>query len=176
MQYKLLCWPPYFVLGPALAPPLFKVYNRHWSGPSSRFLWKSSNRSSVAQQLDIRIWKLFLCSFSLSRGAGCQDDRFFWITGVVEAGSTDVQIAWLLWVRVFKCLAQAHSSDSTGRFESDHTIRNHRFQNIALRHRCRVHICISKRNYRKMSCLGEHNTQGTSTPWVNKQGNYRICL
>ena len=26
-----------------------------------------------------------------------------------------MQIAWLLWVRVFKCLAQAHSSDNTGR-------------------------------------------------------------
>ena len=75
------------------------------------------------------------------------------------------------------CLAQAHNSDNTGRFqESDHTIRNRRFQNIALRHRSRVHICISKSNYRKISCLGEHNTQGTSTPWVNKQGNYRICL
>ena len=23
--------------------------------------------------------------------------------------------------------------------------------------------------------LWEHNTQGTSTPWVNKQGNYRMC-
>jgi len=35
------------------------------------------------------------------------------------------------------------------------------FYNIALRHRSRVHICISKGNYRKISCLGEHNTQGT---------------
>jgi len=55
-------------------------------------------------------------------------------------------------------------------------IPNRRFQNIALRHRSRVHIRISKSNYRKISSLGEHNTQGTSTPWVNKQGNYRICL
>jgi len=34
----------------------------------------------------------------------------------------------------------------------------------------------SKGNYHKVSCLEEHNTQGTSPPWVNKQGNYRICL
>ena len=34
----------------------------------------------------------------------------------------------------------------------------------------------SKGNYRKVSCLGEHNTQGASLPWINKQGNYRICL
>jgi len=31
---------------------------------------------------------------------------------------------------------------------------------IALRHRNRAHICISRGNYRKVSCLGEHNTQG----------------
>jgi len=47
---------------------------------------------------------------------------------------------------------------------------------FALRHWCRVYICISKCDYRTVSCLGEHNTQGTSPPWVNKQGNYRICL
>ena len=35
---------------------------------------------------------------------------------------------------------------------------------------------ISKCNYRKVSCLGEHSLQGTSPPWVNKQGNYGICL
>jgi len=29
---------------------------------------------------------------------------------------------------------------------------------------------------RKVSCLGEHSTQGTSTPWVNKQVNCWICL
>ena len=34
----------------------------------------------------------------------------------------------------------------------------------------------SKGNYRKVPCQGEHNKQGTSPPWVNKQGNYRICL
>ena len=34
----------------------------------------------------------------------------------------------------------------------------------------------SKGNYRKVSCQREHTTQGTSPPWVNKQGNYRICL
>jgi len=33
----------------------------------------------------------------------------------------------------------------------------------------------SKGNYRKVSCLGEHNTQETSPPWVNKQGDYRVC-
>jgi len=36
--------------------------------------------------------------------------------------------------------------------------------------------CTSKGNYRKVSCVGEHNTQGTSSLWVNKQGAYRICL
>jgi len=35
---------------------------------------------------------------------------------------------------------------------------------FALRHRCRVYIWISKGDYRKVSCLGEHNMQGTSTP------------
>ena len=39
-----------------------------------------------------------------------------------------------------------------------------------------VHICISKGNYHKISSAGEHNTQQTSSPWVKKQGNYRICL
>jgi len=34
----------------------------------------------------------------------------------------------------------------------------------------------NKGNYRRVSCLGEHNTRGTSPPWLNKQGNYRICL
>jgi len=52
---------------------------------------------------------------------------------------------------------------------SDPSIRNRSFQNIALRHRSRVHICISKSNYRKIFCLGEHNTQGASTSWINKQ-------
>jgi len=52
----------------------------------------------------------------------------FLLTGGLEAGSTDVRIAWPLSVRIFKCLAQAHSSDNTGRFrESDRTIRNRRF-------------------------------------------------
>jgi len=36
------------------------------------------------------------------------------------------------------------------------------FKTIALRHRSRVHICISKGIYRKLSCLREHNTQGAS--------------
>jgi len=48
--------------------------------------------------------------------------------------------------------------------------------NLSLRHWCRVYICISKGDYRKVSCLGEDNMQGTSPPWVNKQRNYRICL
>jgi len=39
-----------------------------------------------------------------------------------------------------------------------------------------LHICISKGNYRKFCCLREHKTQETSPLWVNKQGNYRICL
>jgi len=46
----------------------------------------------------------------------------------------------------------------------------------SLHHRSHVHICINKINYRQVSRLGEHSTQGTSTPWVEKQGNYRICL
>jgi len=25
-------------------------------------------------------------------------------------------------------------------------------------------------------CLGQHNTQGTSPSWVNKQGKSRLCL
>jgi len=33
---------------------------------------------------------------------------------------------------------------------------------IALRHGSRVHICIYEGNYRKVSCLGEHNMQETS--------------
>jgi len=104
--------------------------------------------------------------FALGRGAGCYDDRFFWLTGVLEAGRTYVRIAWPLWVRVFKCLAQAHSSDNTGRckegvrpFDPEPSLLT-----IALRRRSRVHVCISKSNYRKVSCLGEHNTQGTSPP------------
>ena len=47
----------------------------------------------------------------------CQDDRLFWLTGVFEASSTDVQIAWLLQVLVCKCLAQVHSSDNSGVFQ-----------------------------------------------------------
>ena len=86
-----------------------------------------------------------------------------------------MQIAWRLWVCVFKCLAQAHSNDDTGRCrESNPSILNRRFWNIDLRYWSRVHICISKSNYHKVSCLGENNTQGTSLPWVNKQGNYII--
>ena len=50
------------------------------------------------------------------------------ITAVGRAdprGRTNVQIAWPLWVRVFKCLAQAHSNDSTGKCrELDPSIRN----------------------------------------------------
>jgi len=102
------------------------------------------------------------------------------VQSLVEAGRTDVQIAWPLLVRrarLYKCLAQAHSSDNTGMCrESDPSIRNRRFKNFALRHWCRIYICISKGDYRNVSCLGEHNMQGTSTPWVNKQRNYRICL
>jgi len=46
----------------------------------------------------------------------------------VEAIRTVVQIAWPFWVRVFKCLAQASSSDNTGSCrESDPSIRNGRF-------------------------------------------------
>jgi len=34
---------------------------------------------------------------------------------------------------------------------------------------------MTKSNYRKPFRLQEDNTQGTSTPWVNKQSNCRIC-
>jgi len=41
---------------------------------------------------------------------------------------TDVQIAWPLWVRVFKCLAQAHRNDDPGSCrESGPSMRNRRF-------------------------------------------------
>ena len=66
------------------------------------------------------------------------------VQSLVEAGRTHVQIAWPLKcaVRVFKCLAQAHSNDNTGRCRESHpSIRNRRF---ALHHWSRVHICISK--------------------------------
>ena len=46
---------------------------------------------------------------------------------------------------------------------------------FALRHWCRVYICISKGDYRKVSCLWEHNTQGIS-PLANEQSKYKICL
>jgi len=39
-----------------------------------------------------------------------------------------------------------------------------------------LYTSASKGNYRKVSCLGEHNTQGTSPSCVNKQGDYRICI
>jgi len=35
---------------------------------------------------------------------------------------------------------------------------------FALRHWCRVYIWISNRDFRNVSCLGEHNMQGTSPP------------
>jgi len=38
------------------------------------------------------------------------------------------------------------------------------------------HICISKGNYRKVSCLREHDAQGNSPHRVNMESNYRICL
>jgi len=47
---------------------------------------------------------------------------------ITELLKTDVQIAWPLWVRAFKCLVQAHSNDNTGKCrESDPSIRNRRF-------------------------------------------------
>jgi len=70
-------------------------------------------------------------------------------------------------VRVFKCLAQAHSSNNaiTQAGEGSQTFDpKPPLLTIALRHRSRVRIDISKGNYRKVSCLGEHNTQGTSSP------------
>jgi len=43
----------------------------------------------------------------------------------VEAGCTDAQIAWPVWVRIFECLGQAHSNGRTGRCrESNPSIRN----------------------------------------------------
>jgi len=53
------------------------------------------------------------------------------VQSLVEAGCTDVQIAWPLLARrarLYKCLVQAHSNDNTGRCrESDSSIRNRRF-------------------------------------------------
>ena len=61
------------------------------------------------------------------RVAGCYD-IFFLLTGVLEAGRTNLRIAWTFWVRVFMCIAQAHSNDNAGRCrESDPSIRNRRF-------------------------------------------------
>jgi len=46
---------------------------------------------------------------------------------------------------------------------------------FALRHWCRVYICISKGDHDSfLSGWTQH--AGTSPPWVKKQGNYRICL
>jgi len=82
---------------------------------------------------------------------------------------------WMSVGQQFGIRIQAHSNDNTGRCrESDPSEPS--LLTIALRHRSRIHICISKGDYRKVSCLGEHNTHGTSPPWGNKQGNYRICL
>ena len=73
-------------------------------------------------------------------------------------------------MRVFKCFAQAHSTyDNIGRCRVRPFGPEPSLLTIALRHRNPVHICISKGNHRKVSCLGEHNTQGTSPPWANKQ-------
>jgi len=70
-------------------------------------------------------------------------------------------------VRVFKCLAQPQSTyDNTGRCRVKPFGPEPSLLTIALRHRNRVHSCISKGNYRKVPCLGEHNTQGTSPHWV----------
>jgi len=50
------------------------------------------------------------------------------VQSLVEAGCTDVEIAWPTLVRVFKFLVQAHSSENTGRDrESEPSIRNRRF-------------------------------------------------
>jgi len=88
-------------------------------------------------------------------------------------------------VRVFSALLK-RTAAMTQAGTGSQTVRsgtiafaNYRFDTCyssSLHHRSHVHICINKINYRKVSCLGEHSTQGTSTPWVDKQGNYRICL
>jgi len=73
--------------------------------------------------------------------------------------------------------AQAHSNDNTGRCQGVRPFDPELpLITFALRHWSRIHICTSEGSYRKVSCLGEHNIQRTSSPWVNKQGNYRICL
>ena len=41
--------------------------------------------------------------------------RWTEVQSSVEAGRTDMHIAWSLWVRVFKWLAQAHSNDNQAR-------------------------------------------------------------
>ena len=48
----------------------------------------------------------------------------------VEAGRTDVQIAWPFWMRVLKCLAQAHSNDNTDSCRESDPIRNRRFSTL----------------------------------------------
>jgi len=55
----------------------------------------------------------------------------------VEAGRTDVQIAWPLCVRVFNSLAQAHSYNNTGRVGS----QTHRSGTIAFKTlRCVIEV------------------------------------
>ena len=57
----------------------------------------------------------------------------------VEVDRTVVQIARVLWVRVFKCLAQAHSNNTDRCRESDPSMRNRRFQLL----RCAIEVtCI----------------------------------
>jgi len=65
-----------------------------------------------------------------------------------------------------KFLPQAHSNENQAGVGSQTLRPEPSLLSFALRHWCCVYICISKGVYRKVSCLGEHNMQGTSPPWV----------
>ena len=142
-------------------------------------IWTKPSFSVRIEQLDVgsstawyknSVTPLFVFAFALGGGAVLRW-YIFLLTGVLEAGSTDVHIAWLLWVRIFKCLAQAHSRDNTGRFrDSDHTIRNRRFQNIALRHRSRVPVRISKAITVKQRSQTFLKLRATSCVPINAEG------
>jgi len=72
-----------------------------------------------------------------------------------------VQVAWLLGVRVCAMLKRTVSITQAGACGVRPLDPEPSLLTIALRHRSRLHIFISKTNYRKISRLGEHNTQGT---------------
>ena len=86
------------------------------------------------------------------------------VQSLVDAGRTDVQIAWPLWVRVFKmpCSKRTAAIKQAGAGSQTLPPETVAFLTFALGHWNRVHICIRKGNYREVCCLGEHNIQGAS--------------